>query len=69
MNVYETPTFQKVVENNSYVGRGVLLGKTPDGKQAVTAYFIMGRKGKRGGLLHYGPQCQQPQPGIPGRGR
>ena len=43
MNVYETPTFQKVVENNSYVGRGVLLGKTPDGKQAVTAYFIMGR--------------------------
>ena len=43
MNVYETPSFQKVVENNSYVGRGVLLGKTPDGKQAVTAYFIMGR--------------------------
>ena len=43
MNVYETPSFQKVVENNSYVGRGVLLGKTPDGKHAVTAYFIMGR--------------------------
>lgn len=43
MNVYETPTFRQVVENNEYVGRGVLLGKTPDGKKAVTAYFIMGR--------------------------
>ena len=43
MNVYETPSFQQVVENNEYVGRGVLIGKTPDGTKAVTAYFIMGR--------------------------
>ena len=43
MNVYEVPSFKQVVENNDYVGRGVLLGKTPDGKKAVTAYFIMGR--------------------------
>ena len=43
MNVYETPSFKQVVENNEYVGRGVLIGKTPDGKKAVTAYFIMGR--------------------------
>ena len=43
MNVYETPSFQQVVENNEYVGRGVLLGKPPDGTKAVTAYFIMGR--------------------------
>ena len=28
---------------NSYPGRGIIIGKTPDGKQAVTAYFIMGR--------------------------
>lgn len=26
-----------------YHGRGILIGKTPDGKKAVTAYFIMGR--------------------------
>ena len=43
MNVYETPSFKQVVENNDYVGRGVLIGKTPDGTKAVTAYFIMGR--------------------------
>ena len=24
-------------------GRGIVIGKTPDGKKAVTAYFIMGR--------------------------
>ena len=28
---------------NSYPGRGVGLGLTPDGKQSVTVYFIMGR--------------------------
>lgn len=29
--------------NNSYPGRGIIIGKTPDGRKAVTAYFIMGR--------------------------
>ena len=28
---------------NSYPGRGIIIGKTPDGTHAVTAYFIMGR--------------------------
>ena len=27
----------------AYPGRGIVIGKTPDGKSAVTAYFIMGR--------------------------
>ena len=31
------------LKNNAYPGRGIVIGKTPDGKQAVTAYFIMGR--------------------------
>lgn len=31
------------LSRNSYPGRGVLLGVTPDGKSAVCAYFIMGR--------------------------
>ena len=26
-----------------YPGRGIIIGKTPDGTKAVTAYFIMGR--------------------------
>lgn len=28
---------------NTYPGRGIVIGKTTDGKKAVTAYFIMGR--------------------------
>lgn len=28
---------------NSYPGRGIVIGKSSDGKHAVTAYFIMGR--------------------------
>ena len=29
--------------SNTYPGRGIVIGRTPDGKKAVTAYFIMGR--------------------------
>ena len=31
------------LKNNAYPGRGIVIGRTPDGKHAVTAYFIMGR--------------------------
>lgn len=43
MDVYKTNTPEKLIAGNSYVGRGIVLGKTPDGKKAVAAYFIMGR--------------------------
>ena len=31
------------LSTNAYPGRGIIIGRTPDGKKAVTAYFIMGR--------------------------
>ncbi|MCD7741748.1 MAG: IMP cyclohydrolase [Ruminococcus sp.] len=31
------------LKTNSYPGRGIVIGKSADGKSAVTAYFIMGR--------------------------
>lgn len=31
------------LSNNTYPGRGIVLGKSKDGKKAVIAYFIMGR--------------------------
>ena len=43
MNVYETSSISNAVKGNSYVGRGIIIGKTPDEKNAVFAYFIMGR--------------------------
>lgn len=31
------------LRRNPYPGRGILLGKSPDGKRSVLAYFLMGR--------------------------
>ncbi|MCM1188385.1 MAG: IMP cyclohydrolase [bacterium] len=31
------------LKNNEYPGRGIVIGRSEDGKYAVTAYFIMGR--------------------------
>ena len=31
------------LKQNAYPGRGIVIGKSADGKSAVTAYFIMGR--------------------------
>ena len=43
MNVYETKSMAERLDGNTYPGRGIVLGITPDGKKAVAAYFIMGR--------------------------
>ena len=43
MNVYETKSMAERLDGNTYPGRGIVLGVTPDGKKAVAAYFIMGR--------------------------
>ena len=37
INIYEE------LKSNDYPGRGIIIGKSADGKSAVTAYFIMGR--------------------------
>lgn len=37
INIYEE------LKSNPYPGRGIIIGKSADGKNAVTAYFIMGR--------------------------
>lgn len=34
---------RKELSENAYPGRGIIIGKSADGKYAVTAYFIMGR--------------------------
>lgn len=43
MSIYDTPTMGERIAGNSYVGRGVVIGQSADGKKAVFAYFIMGR--------------------------
>ena len=36
-------SIENELKGNAYPGRGIVLGKTPDGSKAVAAYFIMGR--------------------------
>ena len=39
----QMPKLTETVKKNAYPGRGIVLGKSSDGKKAVIAYFIMGR--------------------------
>lgn len=43
MNVYKTAPISDLLAGNSYAGRGIVIGKSANGKSACTAYFIMGR--------------------------
>ena len=36
-------SLEQELKNNAYPGRGIVIGRSEDGKSAVTAYFIMGR--------------------------
>lgn len=40
---YIRRSVSKLLSSNSYPGRGIIVGKSSDGKSAVLAYFIMGR--------------------------
>ena len=43
MDIYALPTIGERIKGNAYVGRGIAVGLTADGKKAAAAYFIMGR--------------------------
>ena len=43
MNIYDIHSPAELIAGNPYPGRGIIIGKTPDGTRALTAYFIMGR--------------------------
>lgn len=43
MNVYKSYDISTILKDNEYAGRGIVIGTSPDKKNAVCAYFIMGR--------------------------
>ena len=43
MNIYKISDIGELIKDNSYVGRGIVIGTTVDGTKAAAAYFIMGR--------------------------
>lgn len=42
MDIYKVHDIGELIKGNPYVGRGIVVGKSPSGK-AAAAYFIMGR--------------------------
>ena len=42
-NIYDINNIGELLAANTYPGRGIVMGKSEDGKSAVYAYFIMGR--------------------------
>ena len=43
MNIYQIRSIGDTVRGNSYVGRGIVIGKSERARYAAVAYFIMGR--------------------------
>lgn len=43
MGIYQIHGISDLLKGNRYPGRGIVIGKSDDGKKAVAAYFIMGR--------------------------
>ena len=43
MDIYSISTPEALLSGNPYPGRGIVTGMTPDGRNAVAAYVIMGR--------------------------
>jgi len=43
MSVKGLNEIKDLLQNNTYPGRGIIVGKSADGKSAMIAYFIMGR--------------------------
>lgn len=43
MSVKGTNSIKDLLSSNTYPGRGIIIGQSADGKNAMIAYFIMGR--------------------------
>lgn len=63
MDVFKISNISELIGGNPYVGRGIIVGRSADGRRAVAAYFIMGRSEnsrnrifvKRDGVLYTHP--------------
>ena len=60
----EMLSLENELKENAYPGRGIVIGKTPNGKYAVTAYFIMGRSEKQQKQSFYRRWRRNPHTGI-----
>ena len=57
----------ELLQNNPYPGRGIVLGRSADGKSAIAAYFIMGRSENSRNRVFTVTEASEPRPTIPPR--
>jgi hypothetical protein len=43
MRYWEKDSLKRLLSENAYPGRGIVIGCTPSGVKSAVAYFIMGR--------------------------
>ena len=43
MKYWEKDSLERLLSENTYPGRGIVIGCTPSGEKSAVAYFIMGR--------------------------
>lgn len=58
MNIYEIQSISQRLAGNTYPGRGIIIGKSADGKSAVAAYFIMGRSNNSRNRIFAEKDCE-----------
>ena len=52
MNIYSVSDIGELIKDNSYVGRGIVVGKSKDGKKSCVCLF------------YHGQERKQPQPRL-----
>lgn len=58
MSIYDVVNVSDLLSSNSYPGRGIIVGKSENGNNAVFAYFIMGRsENSRNRVFVEGDDC------------
>ena len=60
----EKISLEQELKNNSYPGRGIIIGRSADGTKAVTAYFIMGRSENSSNRVFCNRRRGNPHTGI-----
>ena len=55
---------EQELKSNAYPGRGIVIGRSANGKYAVTAYFIMGRSANSRNRVFVSRGRGYPHPGF-----
>ena len=59
MDIYAVNDIAKLIEGNSYVGRGIVIGKSADGKKACNVWHIYSWVARQTAATAYSPSATE----------